>query len=308
MGIIKKKLIIGFCSITIFLSAIGATYGYFTFKASEYVKEHPQFSYSSVVDRVQYWGGDLRYIDQNQHIISGKTSPLSTHFNVGNRPIKVGYSSNVAKEQKEQFDHTFEYFNELFEVINPQYKFETAYSKKSACDIYIEFDDLQSMIGANVNTKTDFINPSKITSAHIRVNNNYNNDNTNLRFYLAHELMHVLMGADDVNPMQSKTFSVFNSPDVGFICKKVNGTKLATSPDQVGLPGYMTQEQKDSYVTLLPTDISTLIAIYGDTSTESKVKYLELLQSTKAECKLFFGSQPYYSADYKLPEDLGVER
>lgn len=307
MNIMKKATAIALCSATIFLGSIGATHGYFTYQAKDYIENNPSFSYVKVMDQVDYWGGDVRYVDRNENKILMKPSPLSTHFNVGNRPIQVGYSSNVSNEAKQQFDYTFNYLNKLFEVINPKYKFYTSYNSKNNCDIYIEFANLHNTFGALVLPKTDSINPSKITSAHIWVNDDYKNQNANLRFFLAHEMMHVLLGADDVNEYESKTFSVFNSADVGFICSRVNDAKIPTTPEQQNKPYYLTNEQKESFITLLPTDVSTLISVYGNPTKENSEKYLALLNYTYQKCKNFFGDQPYYEKDYSLPnkEDLG---
>ena len=304
---IKKAMALSLCSITVLFSSLGITYGTFTHKAKEYIKNNPSFNQTKVVQQVDYWGGDLRYIDSNYNDWLMTTSPLSTHFYVGDRPIQVGYSKNVPENKKAEFDKTFDYFNKIFEVINPKYKFITNYNSKANCDIFLEFAILDDKVGAQVKTKPDDINPSKLESAHIWMNSTYMDNNTTLRFYLAHEMMHVLMGAHDVNEYQSQTFSVFNSGDVGFLCSKIDSAKIPTRPEQVNTQNYLTQEQKDSYITLLPTDVSTLIAIYGNPTAENSEKYLQLLTDTYQSCKNFFGDQPYYKKGYSLPkqEDLG---
>ncbi|MBO5885072.1 MAG: hypothetical protein J6Q51_04675, partial [Clostridia bacterium] len=79
----------------------------------------------------------------------------------------------------------------------------------------------------------------------------------------------------------------------------------------------MTLEEKNSFVSMLPTDVSTLVALYGDSSTsENRKAYIDLLKEVLATNKKIFdidysqfGSlssrvteQPYYEDGFVLPE------
>ena len=298
---IKKNLATGLCCAAAIVVPIGGTYGYFNFKANQYINDNQLFNHTKVIDQIDFWGGDIRYIDQNYNNILFKPSPLSTHLNVGDRPVNVGYSLNVTPVQKEQFDHVFKYINEIFETINPKYKFTTSYASKDDCDIFIEFDDLRPEIGANVETNIKNLNASRILGAHIRVNNRFAEEKINLRFYLAHEMLHVLYGSNDVNYFESKTFSVYNANDVGYMISRIDNSKIPTKEEQLNTPDYMTQAQKNSFITYTPTDLSTLIAIYGNPTKDNSLAYLNLLNKTQEKCKILFGSQPFYESGYELP-------
>ena len=82
----------------------------------------------------------------------------------------------------------------------------------------------------------------------------------------------------------------------------VDNAKIVTNQSQLNTVGYLTSKQKNSFITLTPTDIGTLIAIYGDTSNiENVEKYAKLLNYTINTCKNFYGNQLYFKDGYKLP-------
>ena len=78
----------------------------------------------------------------------------------------------------------------------------------------------------------------------------------------------------------------------------------------------MTLEEKNSFVSMLPTDVSTLISIYGDSSKiENRIAYIDLLQETLAKNKKVFDinysqfglnattiEQAYYEEGFELPQ------
>ena len=77
--------------------------------------------------------------------------------------------------------------------------------------------------------------------------------------------MHILYGSDDIDFTQSKTASLYNYDDVSIITRMVHYDKK----DIV---------DNNSYITLMPTDVSTLIAIYGDKYDQQKrCEYIKLL-------------------------------
>ena len=82
----------------------------------------------------------------------------------------------------------------------------------------------------------------------------------------------------------------------------------------------MSLQEKNSFVSLFPTDVSTLISIYGDSSKiENQKAYINLLYKTLETNKKLFDinpakygeenteetiSLPYYKPDFKLPENI----
>ena len=319
-------------------------------------EENQIFEETKVKEDVDYYGGDQRYVDTKINIFTPFTENKTKYCNhldpEHNGPIIVGYDkSTVSEATAEQFNHTFDHLNYLFNVINPNYKFETGYYDKDNCDIYVDFtkmnlssrDKMYSAVGAYVDWKFDTKNTSVLESATIHFNNSINFATPELRYYMLHEMMHVLYGSNDVNWEKSPTFSVYNYCDVDFIIRQIscayesiedykNGTIhsigghwktmfdiVDSKGNSIGRPflPLMTLEEKNSFVSMLPTDASTLVALYGDSSTtENRKAYIELLKEVLATNKKVFDidysqfgetsrkvtEQPYYDDDYTLPE------
>lgn len=288
----KKSLKLKLISTALLFTLAGAT---FTGCAAEttYEQKNESLSHDSVLDRINYWGGDARYINQNYNPLLFRDSHLAAHFGNKGRPIVVGYTSKCTNNEIIQFDYVVKYYNTLFQVINPNYSFKTIQcNDQSQCDIFVDFAPLKNSVGASVNCIRDSLNACIVEKANITVNSMVESSNTALRLYLAHEFMHIFYGSDDINETQSKTFSVYNSGDVGFMVSQIEKTDA------------LTQSQKDTFVTLAPTDVATLIAIYGNhQSDEAHNNYVDLLEVTLEMCSMVYGDfQPYFKNGYTLPE------
>ena len=305
------------------------------------------FKQSKVVENIDYYGGDMRYIDTNFNLFNVFTKEKTvycSHLYTDGKPIVVGYDAKtVSKEYATQFDYTFDHLNYLFNVINSDYKFVTGFYEKSKCDIYVDLKEINNdykKIGAYVERKFDIKNRAIIKSATIHFNKNLKYGSPELRYYMLHEMMHVLYGSNDVDYRTSPTFSVYNYNDVSYMVRQIccayesledykNHLHNCVGYHQEGDCGsfinsryyypLMTREQKNSFVSMLPTDVSTLISIYGDSSTiENRKKYLDLLEevlnANKAIFDVNFGKykepanydnvseQPYFKEDFELPE------
>lgn len=310
--------------------------------------ENEIFEEDKVMEDVEYYGGDERYVRNKSDLLTVFTNDKTkymTHLDTGhNAEIKVGYDqATVTDEQIVQFNHTFNHLNYLFDTINPDYHFVTGRYSAKESDIYVDFKNLsyikvdEGMIaGATTDWDFDFRNSSVIKGAKIHFNNQVELATPELRYFMAHEMMHVLYGSYDVNDMQSPTFSVYNYCDVSYIVGQISRAYESIDDYKNGviksigghwkdlLEGWgtphlpvMTLEEKHSFVSLLPTDVSTLVAIYGDSSTiENKRAYLDLLNEVLATNKKIFDidrtkygeidnnptEQPYYDDDFTLPE------
>ncbi len=308
------------------------------------------FKQSKVVENIDYYGGDMRYIDTNFNLFNVFTKEKTvycSHLYTDGKPIVVGYDAKtVSKEYATQFDYTFDHLNYLFNVINSDYKFVTGFYEKSKCDIYVDLKEINNdykKIGAYVERKFDIKNPAIIKSATIHFNKDLNYGSPELRYYMLHEMMHVLYGSNDVDWTQSETFSLYNYCDVNYIVRQIccayesiedyknnnhnciKGHWIDMSGEHIlensnGFTSFyplMTREQKNSFVSMLPTDVSTLISIYGDSSTvENRKKYVDLLQEILQLNKKIFDinygvynqpnltvhEQPYYKSDFEFPE------
>ena len=59
----------------------------------------------------------------------------------------------------------------------------------------------------------------------------------------------------------------------------------------------------DSFVNLFPVDVATLVALYGDSSTQENVdKYLDLIRDNWKYCERIYGKQYYFEDGFTLPE------
>lgn len=279
----------------------------------QYNQQNQIFDIDKVKEDLAFFGGDPRYVATNRPLYGLKNAELYTHFNLEeDRSIKVGFADNISDEYKQQFKHTFDYVNSIFHIINPDIRFELTDKNQDNCDIWIQGKALNEKVGMSIVTDRDKLTGSQLTGAVINVNSSIEMSTPQQRFYLIHELMHLLTGSSDVNYMESPTFSVYNYNDMGFIVDQVENAweseeekKEATNGKFATVRPILSAEEKDSWVTYLPTDIGTLIALYGDTSIESnKDAYIKLLNDTLADCSEKFGErQPYFVDGYVVPQN-----
>lgn len=309
-----KKNISNFFKTTFLLVAASLpTVGFMSYgknKSLKYEQNNFIFENNKVNADIDYFGGDSRYVSNIYNFFYFGQNNLYNHFNLGeNRPIKVGFSEKITNEQKEQFDYCFNYLNQIFEIINPKYSFELKdCNQEKECDIFVDFQNIEQRnglnIGAHVNWKKNYFTNSCISSAKITFNSSLKLSNTQLRFYMLHEMMHILLGSSDINEKESETFSIYNYGDVAFIISQIENAysskaEIPTNGLIIHRP-ILTKEEKNSYVFLTPVDLATLIALYGDSSkAENKIKYIELLNKTESELTTLFGNQPFYN-----PKDM----
>lgn len=312
----KKKLIPIFL-IPIVIGGIATPiYKYGNDKVQEYNQANAVFRQEKVNKDIEFYGGDSRYVDTNFHIFNLGNDKLYNHFDLNeNRSVRIVYDNNITDRQKEQFQHTFDYINSVFKVLDPSIHFEVVEGSKSDADIYIQQKAIAnnmdgSKVGMNIVTETDSINKSQLVGATINVNTSVEMNDSEMRFYMLHEMYHLLTGSSDVNERESETFSIYNYGDVAFLVSQIETAWESEEEKKEAMDGHMvtmrpvlSAEQKDSFVTFLPTDLGTLIALYGDSSIQSnKEAYIKLLTENHDLCKSIFGRQPFFVDGYELPK------
>lgn len=286
-----KKTAIGFLVKSIAFAPFAITYGSYKI----YEKNNELFHANKVYADLELYGGDSRYVERNYNNLLFGENNLVNHFNAkDNSNIKIGFSSSLDDGQKLQFTKVINYYNELFEIINPSYKLNIIGTVDNSldCDVFITEASLEKVNG-NFSASFHPINDSQISTGIINIDDEQQSP-TMQRYVLAHELMHLFYGSHDVDYTQSNTFSVYNYNDVGFMIYHIENNFSS---------------EKDSFVSLTPVDVSTLIAIYGDSSDPENVKkYLNLLHETMNNCSRVFGEyQPYYEVDFSLPSVENVD-
>lgn len=289
-GIIKKTAI-GFIVKTIVFAPFGVAYGCY----KSYEHNNSLFHADKVYANLELYGGDSRYVERNYNKMFFGENNLVNHFNSkDNSNIRVGFSTNLDEGQKLEFTKVINYYNELFEIINPNYKLNIIDNVDdiSSCDVLIRETPLDNASG-NFRSRYNRINRSQLSSGTISIDDE-DQSPTMQRFVLAHELMHLFYGSSDIDYTQSTTFSVYNYNDVGFMIDQIENNYSS---------------EKDSFISLTPIDVSTLIAIYGDSSNPENVKkYIDLLNTTLKNCSRVFGEyQPYYEVDFSLPSIENVD-
>lgn len=298
------------------LGLTGALYKTGNDKVKNYINNNPTFAKEKVEDVLDFYGGDTRYITINKNLLGLGLDKIYNHLDLnGDEYITISYEDSVSEDKREQFQHTFNYLNNIFEIINPEIKFEVVNLQKNDSDIYIQMRNMQKDTGMKVEWDIDFVNRSKLVGGVISVNKNLEFTDTELRYYMLHEMFHILTGSKDVNEKDSPTFSIFNYEDVGFINYQIENAFTSKEEKKEAFSDgkfhhdfpVMSEELKKSYVSFLPTDLGTLIALYGDSGVEqNKKNYLVLMINTVDECKLIFGNQPYF-ANKKVLENLKNE-
>jgi len=287
----------------VLLLSAGLLYGHNIGKnqAQDYVNNNQQFSEEKVDADLAYYGGDTRYVNDRYNLFLFD-SPIYAHFAPEkiNNEIVVGFKDNISDEYMEEMGDTLDYYNSLFDVINPDYHFVSKRaSSLDNCNILVEARPLQridqnSVVGAEVRQNFDFINNSKMESANVYINSDYKFDGLTLRFTFAHEMMHILYGSPDVNGYESPTVSVYNSPDVNLIISDFKNPYSALNKDHLDM---------ESFVNIFPVDVATLVAIYGDSSKPENVNnYLKLINDNLEYCKSIYGRQYYFEDGFTLPE------
>lgn len=264
---------------------------------------------------IDYYGGDSRYLNNsfNPHIL-GKNE-LYTHFSPKHDgPIKVVVSDKFDANYVKQIQLSFDHINQIFKTINPAYHFEvTTGNAEQESDIYIRYSTkLPENVGGRImERKKDGNNTSRIVSSEIAINQNIEISDAYKRYIVLHEMLHVLLGNYDINEQESETFSVFNYGDIGFMQRHINGARVEGEKYEGGwYTATLTQEQKDNFVSYTPVDVSTLISVYGDSTTkENRAKYIELLNQVYDNNVEVFGKyQPYYEAGFTLPTQKTTEQ
>lgn len=271
-------------------------------KIDEYNKENPLFSTEKVENDIKTYGADIKLVEKQFNIIQFKKNELYNHYNIDSSVINVGISSVFSDEQIKSFNYTFDYLNKIFSVINPDYQFETKVIDKNFddCDIKIKYKSLHGNTAALTSCLFLPPNNSNVKNPTIYFNKNVKSSDSYCKYFLLHEMMHILLGSDDLkekmdatlydyvylNSVVSHTDKVFSDESYHVWLEKILGGK----------------EAREGFVTYFPKDLSALIALYGDSSKPENVeRYTKLLNETLETCTKLFGELQYYEEGFELP-------
>ncbi len=253
----------------------------------------PRIEYS-----LKYYGGNSDYLGKDMFDYGyRKFSPLDT------KNIKVGLSNNVTDSQKQQFEYFYNYLNKVFNVVNPNYHFNLCdVSDPSKCDVFIDFksfkgNDACPKNAAAVTYNQDYLlDLHKINKSTIYFNSDMDLSDVQLRFFLAHEMMHTLTGSKDVGMGTNLPATLF-----GYDCSNRVVDYISTYHEY---DAEFNQKVKDEFISYMPYDLSAIISLYGNIKDETnKNNCTELLHKTLELCKKIYGDEvDYYPEGYVLPE------
>lgn len=283
-------------------NAILRSYG--TSKNNDYLSDNQIFEVGKIDNSIDFFGGDERYIARTLNAFTHRENIMYNHFNTqDNSNIKVGISDQFTHQEKEQIQIYYDYLNSIFKVINPSYNFVVGDFSQSKSSIYLCKENLPKNTGAQCTWKNDWIINSRIEKATIRVNQNITISNQALKIYLAHEMMHALLGSKDIDYQQSNTFSVYNYDDCAFMIDQLeNAVEKEPNSWHVKYP-VMNEEEKNIFVSYTPVDVAALIAVYGKGGTDNQKKYIELMKQTLDTCgKVYGDNQPFFEKSFDFGE------
>ena len=285
---------------------------------------------SNEVDKaLDYYGGISNYLGT-----SGFSKAYSKFVTNDTKNIRVGVDATVNEKTEAQLALCVNYLNEMFDVINPNYHFNTIrVEKKEDCDIFIQVGDIKeeyqkmdnNVIAVTYDRKQkNFLSYFQIGSAKMIYNVNYIDDLTLFRISVMHEFEHVLLNNSDLtyNKEEKYThytvpFSVLSYWHVENINAYLNYKYLVYQP----FKDYFSNENvnyapidltpliekygnandalkgyiENEFVFYTPFDIAAYAARYGDLNNEQNKKdCTNLIIDAYEKCKYIFGENRDY--------------
>lgn len=275
------------------------------YKIDKYNDNHQIFASEKVLNDIEFYGGDTDLLQKNFNLINLRENKLYNHLETNdNKNIVIGYSKKFTPQQIQAFDYAFDYLNSIFEIVNPDYHFVTGVLGEDidSCDIKVRSAKLANLVAAE--TLILYSQPNNLSAIKpvITFNNTVSTTDSHLRYVMIHEMMHILFGSSDIEQLENDTYSLYNYENLNDIASYTHSLETKESAPTWHDGPFVSQETKDTFVTFMPKDLSTLIALYGDSSKEeNRKKYLSLLNETIDKCKHLFGEFKYYEEDFELP-------
>lgn len=301
---LDTALKIGAISMLACLSSNAVLRFYGTSKNNDYLADNQIFEVDKVEHSIDFYGGDERYIKRTLNNFTLRKNIMYNHFNTDdNSCIKVGLSDQFSPQEKQQIQIFYDYLNSVFKVINPSYNFVVGDFSKKQSSIFVCKESLPQKIGAQCKCQKDTVINSRIEKATISINQNIKISNQAFKIYLAHEMMHALLGSPDIDFKQSNTFSVYNYDDCTFMIDQLeNAVEKQPNGWHIVYP-IMNEQEKNTFVSYTPVDIAALIAVYGKGGTDNQKKYIELMKQTLDTCGNVYGkNQPFFENTFDFGE------
>lgn len=272
------------------------------------------FLSQKVRNDLRFYGGDQDYVTVLYNCLMLKDNKFVNHITVKKgQKIKVGIDEKSMSEGEiRAAKDVLAYFNDIFKIINPDYQFDIGnYSQKEA-KIFINSKEIPDHYSGVTEITYDRINNSNLKRIEVSFNANDSHRFSYMDFKqtMIHEMMHVMMSTNDTADNPTNNLSVINYTDISHIraLLKKASNEFVNNPENEGKENIY-----ENFTSLMPIDLSVLIAVYGDSSKpENVIKYLQLIYDTAKNCDEIFGDKferyfpnfkknPYYH-NFELPQ------
>ncbi len=254
---------------------------------------------------LDYYGGSEEYLGK------GIFGPYLKFKTLDTKHIKIGIDSSVSSSTAQQFNYCFDYINDIFKVINPNYHFDIInVNSKDECNIYVrvaDFNEEFSEFSKNTVAATTgrnpltFISYYSMGSAEIIYNEAYTNDPICERFTMCHEMMHAILENHDLTYNENELINHHSAPysvlSYEHSTNMMKNLKYFNKYDDEK----KNQEILDKFITFTPFDIAAFAARYGNFKDEANRKACtQLIVDTYKACYEIFGNKKYFLSSNEL--------
>ena len=251
----------------------------------------------SISSNMNYYGASKYYVGKSLFNLGYvKFTPK----NKGN--VRVVVTDKIDDRYYEQFKIYYDYLNSIFEVINPKYHFELSRGD-SNYDILIDSASFsQDSRFSNESSSTAAINKntmshlelSNVSKSYICFNSDMDLPNARVRYFLAHEMMHALLGSLDVGLGKDLPATVFGYSSATRLTYYLSNYNELDNDEE-------NQKIRDEFMAYFPYDLSAIISVYAKKG--NREECTKLLNETLEQCKKVFGDDLKYFPDgYQLPK------
>ena len=252
---------------------------------------------------LDFYGGIDRYLCDAFFGTYIKFCPFDT------KNIKVGIDEKVPEGTKKQVVYCLDYINDMFSVINPNYRFNAidANTVKS-CDIYVGYEDLvkkyddsyRQTMAVTVNRKPrDIFNYVDYSKAEILFNHGWTDGSCYDRMTFLHEMMHVMLLNEDLTSNENEAYNHKTVPYSLLSYKHVNEVMFYLD----GCYDYtdITENDKNTFVSYTPFDLAAFASRYGNIdSEENRIACVKLIVDSYKKYEKLFGEKNYFLSDELL--------
>ena len=253
---------------------------------------------NKVDEALEYYGGIKNYLG------AGLFGPYKKFVTNDTKHIVIGHDKSVSDEMAVEFQYCYDYINNMFEIINPNYQFEVKNVNNSKdCDIYVSFSnfektypDLNKTVVALTKNRylKNFFTYYEVDHADIVFNTKYEYNNTLMRITMMHEMMHAILLNLDLTYNKNNKYNHYTVPYS--VLSYIDMVHMQINLQYPQGENYKRKDElKNRFVTYTPFDIAAFAARYGDyNDVQNKKDCTKLIINTYNICKEVFDKQDFF--------------